>query len=102
MGTKADGTSVLFACNDQDGLTEGETVVDTNGEKLSVESATASVDGGSKIWVQDRAEGYKVHEIDLATGKSGYDSGPNRVSMPTTKMTASFTILLPMSGRTWL
>ena len=77
VGTKADGTSVLFACNDQDGLTEGETVVDTNGEKLSVESATASVDGSSKIWVQDRAEGYKVHEIDLATGKSGYDSGPN-------------------------
>lgn len=27
--------------------------------------------------MQDRAEGYKVHEIDLATGKSGYDSGPN-------------------------
>ncbi len=72
--------------------------MDTNGEKLSVESATASVDGSSKIWVQDRAEGYKVHEIDLATGKSGYDSGPNEVSMPTTKMTASFTILLPMSG----
>ena len=82
IGTTAEGQSQLFTYDvANEALTAGEAVTDMNGDPISAESASDDA-ASDLVWVQDHqadeeGNGYRLHIIDPATGKSTYDSAAN-------------------------
>lgn len=83
VGTKDDGSSELFTLDLATGQLYGQVpVVDTQGNPISVEAATNDANSG-EVWVRDnvvdeKGMGYRLHGVDPLTGKSDYDSDPNK------------------------
>ena len=82
VGVTAEGESRLFAYDlASKTLTAGQTLTDAEGNLISVESASDDA-ASDLVWVQDHqadeeGNGYRLHIIDPATGKSTYDSAAN-------------------------
>ncbi|MGN1306895.1 MAG: S-layer homology domain-containing protein [Faecousia sp.] len=81
VGNNDKGESTLFTYDLKTGKATGQTAVtDENGKALPVESA--AMDSTGKLWVQDNVadaegNGYRLYNIDPATGKTTFTSNVN-------------------------
>ena len=90
VGSNDKGESTLFTYDLKAGKASGKTAVtDESGKALPVESA--SLDSSGKLWVQDNVtdeegNGYRLYNIDPATGKATFTSPVNTNNRSTDSM----------------